>query len=256
MTARLARLRRPLAALFAAAAAGLALLALRPGPPPSVRVLAADRDLPAGRRLTPSDLRRVALPPAAIPSGALRKAAGRVLAGPVRRGEPLTDARVIGDAMLQGYGPDTVATPVRIADPAAVRLLHPGDRIDVLSTPADELRHPAEGASTSPSPLTTAQHPRAIPPSPAHIDRTTAESRPASGQAALWNARAARVAVQGGPGWAGARVVVSEVPVVAVPPPDENSGQQGALIVLATDRAQALALAAAGPLLSLTITGH
>ncbi|TMR25986.1 Flp pilus assembly protein CpaB, partial [Actinomadura geliboluensis] len=42
---RPARLRRPLAALFAAAAAGLALLALRPGPPPSVRVLAAARDL-------------------------------------------------------------------------------------------------------------------------------------------------------------------------------------------------------------------
>ncbi|TDC69939.1 flagellar biosynthesis protein FlgA, partial [Actinomadura sp. GC306] len=135
MNARLARLRRPLAALFAAAAAGLALLALRPGPPPSVRVLTAARDLPAGKTLTPSDLRRVALPTAAAPSGALRTGRGRVLATPMRKGEPLTDARVLGDGLLRGYGDDTVATPVRMADADAVRLLHPGDRIDVLTTP-------------------------------------------------------------------------------------------------------------------------
>ncbi|TDB91070.1 SAF domain-containing protein, partial [Actinomadura sp. 7K534] len=136
MSARLARLRRPLAALFAAAAAGLALLALRPGPAPSVRVLAAARDLPAGTTLTPSDLRRVALPAAAVPSGTLRSGTGRVLATPMRAGEPLTDTRVVGDGLLRGYGADTVATPVRMADADAVRLLHPGDRIDVLTTPA------------------------------------------------------------------------------------------------------------------------
>ncbi|TDE32768.1 SAF domain-containing protein, partial [Actinomadura sp. 6K520] len=135
MNARLARLRRPLAALFAAAAAGLALLALRPGPPPSVRVLTAARDLPAGTTLTASDLRRVDLPTAAVPSGVLRSGTGRVLATPVREGEPLTDTRVVGDGLLRGYGTGTVATPVRMADADAVRLLHPGDRIDVLTTP-------------------------------------------------------------------------------------------------------------------------
>ncbi|URN09621.1 SAF domain-containing protein [Actinomadura madurae] len=89
MSVRSARLRRPLAALFAAAAAGLALTALRPGPPPSVRVLGAARDLPAGKALTASDLRPVALPPGAVPAGALRSGgAGRVLAGPMREGEP------------------------------------------------------------------------------------------------------------------------------------------------------------------------
>ncbi|TDD80311.1 flagellar biosynthesis protein FlgA, partial [Actinomadura darangshiensis] len=132
MNARLTRLRRPLSALFAAAAAGLALLSLRPGPPASVRVLAAARDLPAGTALTPSDLRHVNLPPAAVPSGALHaNTTGRVLAGPMRQGEPLTDARIIGDTLLRGYGPGTVATPVRMADADAARLLHPGDRIDV-----------------------------------------------------------------------------------------------------------------------------
>ncbi|TDD26787.1 hypothetical protein E1287_35875 [Actinomadura sp. KC06] len=202
MNVRLSRLRRPLAALFAAAAAGLALLALRPAPPPSVRVLAAARDLPAGRTLTPSDLRPVNLPPGSVPSGALRsRAAGRVLAGPMRRGEPLTDARVVGAALLRGYGSGTVATPVRMADADATRLLHPGDHIDVLTTQAPS------------DPLEATQ--------------------------------------QQGP----ARIVVSSVPVVAVPPPDEDGPQEeGALIVLATDRAQAAALAGAGAPLSLTIT--
>ncbi|MFI0373436.1 Flp pilus assembly protein CpaB [Actinomadura sp. 1N219] len=202
MNVRLSRLRRPLAALLAAAAAGLALLALRPAPPPSVRVLAAARDLPAGRTLTPSDLRPVNLPPGSVPSGALRsRAAGRTLAGPMRRGEPLTDARVVGAALLRGYGPGTVATPVRMADADAARLLHPGDHIDVLTT------------RSASDPLEATQHQ--------------------------------------GP----ARIVVSSVPVVAVPPPAEDGTQDsGALIVLATDRAQAAALAGANGPLSLTIT--
>ncbi|QKW33939.1 flagellar biosynthesis protein FlgA [Actinomadura sp. NAK00032] len=200
---RHARLRRPLAALFAAAAAGLALLALRPGPPPSVRVLAAARDLPAGTTLTASDVRPVALPPSAVPSGALRTAAtGRTLAGPMRQGEPLTDARVLGDALLHGYGPGTVAAPVRITDPDAVRLLHPGDHIDVLTHPPPESPTPAEQ-----------------PP----------------------DAR-----------WSTAKTVVSDVPVITAPPPTETA--EGALVVLATSRPQALALATAGPYLSLTIT--
>lgn len=198
MNTRLARLRRPLASLFAAAAAGLALLALRPGPPPSVRVLAAARDLPAGATLAPSDVHHVNLPPAAVPSGSLRSATGRVLAAPVREGEPLTDARVVGDGLLDGFGPGRVAAPVRIADADAVRLLRPGDHIDVLTTPR-------------PMPATA----------PARSD---------------------------------ARVVVSAVPVVTIPSPDENARQRGALIVLATTRPQALALAGAAAPLSLTIT--
>lgn len=200
MNIRSARLRRPLAALLAAAATGLALMALRPAPPPSVRVLAADRDLPAGTTLTPSDLRHVNLPTAVVPAGALRSGTGRVLAGPMREGEPLTDSRVVGDGLLRGYGPGTVATPVRIADADAVRLLRPGDRIDVLTTPA-----PPALAEAAPA------HPRGD-----------------------------------------ARVVVSAVPVVTVPAPADDP-QQGALVVLATDRVQALALVSTTAPLSLTI---
>ncbi|MES9537369.1 Flp pilus assembly protein CpaB [Actinomadura sp. NPDC000600] len=205
MSVRLARLRRPLAALFAAAAAGLALLALRPGAPPSVRVLAAARDLPAGTSLAPSDLRGLDLPAAAVPAGALRSGgAGRVLAGPMRRGEPLTDARVVGAGLLRGQGPGTVAAPVRLADAGAVRLVRPGDRVDVLTAP----------------------------------------SEPATGEPPGTGRR-----------WEASRMVVSDVPVIAVPPPAEDGPQNGALVVLATDRPQAAALAGAGAPLALTITG-
>ncbi|QXJ24241.1 flagellar biosynthesis protein FlgA [Actinomadura graeca] len=206
MSARLARLRRPLAALFAAAAAASALAALRPGPLPSIRVLAAARDLPAGTTLRPSDLRPLALPPGAVPSGALRTGAtGRVLAAPVRRGEPLTDARVLGDALLRGYASGTVASPIRISDAATVRLLHPGDRIDVLSTgPSPTDARPPDDESQSRDP---------------------------------------------------ARVLVSGVPVVTVPPREDGNAQEGALVLVATDRPQAATLASAAGTLSLTITG-
>lgn len=251
MSTRLTRLRRPLAALFAAAAAGLALLALRPGPPPSVRVLAAARDLPAGTTLSPSDLRPVALPPASVPSGALRAdAVGRVIAGPMRQGEPLTDVRVLGDALLHGYGPGKVATPVRIADPDAVRLLHPGDRIDVLTTPTGE-PEPTEEARGRPFRSAADGSPgNAQGSPPSSLRAWPARDRPPTWHPATAEARAATE-----PNWNDARVVASDLPVVAIPPRPEDTGQDGALIVLATDRPQALALAAAGPRLSLTITG-
>jgi hypothetical protein len=45
---------------------------------------------------------------------------------------------------------------------------------------------------------------------------------------------------------------VASVPVIAVP--RQRAGDQGALVVLATSRSQATALAGAGPGLALTIT--
>lgn len=197
--ARVAGHRRLLAAASAAGAVGFGLLALRPTPPPTVRVLAAARDLPGGATLRSRDLRVVALPAAAVPEGALRSgAAGRELTGPMRRGEPLTDARLLGGSLLDGLAPGVVATPVRIADAGAARLLRPGDRVDVLSV--------AESPFEDAAPMTTGR----------------------------------------------ARAIVSSVSVIAVP--RQPAGDQGALVVLATGREQALALAGAGNRLSVTIT--
>ncbi|QFG21594.1 SAF domain-containing protein [Actinomadura sp. WMMB 499] len=262
---RLTGLRRPLATLFAAAAAWLALLTLRPGPPATVRVLAAARDLPAGATLAASDVRPVSLPPGAVPSGALRAdAAGRVLAGPMRRGEPLTDVRVIGDRLLRGFGPDKVATPIRIADAGTVRLVRPGDRIDVLAAP-----HPGEAPMAAPPagidrPPTGAPHPaRHSPPvatsrdSPRPLSGTRDSPAPApvSHRPGPLPPPSTRTAARPtGTPWDGARVVVSSVPVIAVPSPEDEGPRDGALIVLATTRGQALALAGSRTDLAVTIT--
>jgi Flp pilus assembly protein CpaB len=130
--------RRLVAGLLAGLAVLAAVSAARPAPPPTVPVLAAARDLAAGVALAADDLRSVALPPPAVPSGALRPGAavlGRVVAGPVRRGEPLTDVRLLGPALLAAVGAGAVAVPLRFADAGVVALLRPGDRVDVLASP-------------------------------------------------------------------------------------------------------------------------
>lgn len=119
--------RRLLAALVAGTAVLSAFLALRPAA--GTPVLVATRDLSPGP-LRPGDLRLVPLNDP--PDGALHSGAeGRVLAAAMRRGEPLTDVRLIDSVRLP---PGTVATPVRIADPDAARLLSPGSTIGVLAT--------------------------------------------------------------------------------------------------------------------------
>lgn len=139
------RHRAVLAGLLVAGAVVTALPVLAPAPPPSVQVLAAARDLAPGKPLTAEDLTTVSLPKALAPDGALgdvAAAVGRAVSGSVRRGEPLTDVRLLGSGLLQGRG--LVAAPVRLADTATVALLHAGDRVDVLAAPTS-----SEGAPVS-----------------------------------------------------------------------------------------------------------
>jgi Flp pilus assembly protein CpaB len=135
--------RRPLAALAAAVAVYCAATALAPEPPPTVAVLAAAHDLPGGTVLSSADLRTLRLPSAAVPDGALRAGAGppaRVLAGPVRAGEPLTDARFVSPGLVRRTGAGLVAYAIRIDDADAAALVRPGDRVDVLSATATAAR--------------------------------------------------------------------------------------------------------------------
>lgn len=133
-----ARRRGLLAAGLTAAAVATALPRLAPPVEPGVVVLAAARDLPAGAALAADDVVQVSLPAGARPDGALPLAPveGLRLAGPVRRGEPLTDARLLGAGLLPADD-GLVAAPVRLADPGGVALLQPGDRVDVLAASAD-----------------------------------------------------------------------------------------------------------------------
>ena len=129
-----ARHRVLLAAGLAAASVATGLSAVAPTAEPTTGVLTAARDLAAGAVLQPGDLVTARLPDALVPAGALTDpatVAGRLVAGPVRRGEPLTDVRLLGAALLPS-GAD-VAVPVRLAEPATAALVTPGDRVDVLA---------------------------------------------------------------------------------------------------------------------------
>ena len=128
--------RRAVAVALLIAAGALAILG-RPGPAPGLYAVAVVRDLPAGATLHQTDLDSVTLP--SIPDGALRdppQAVGHLLSAPVRKGEVLTDVRLVSAG-----GPDPgagrVAVPIRPADAGTVDLLSPGVHVAVLSVAED-----------------------------------------------------------------------------------------------------------------------
>ncbi|KAB2808501.1 pilus assembly protein CpaB [Pimelobacter simplex] len=134
---RVLRHRRLLAALLVAGAAVTGVRALAPPAPPSTPVLVAARDLPAGQVLGRGDLTTTRLAPQDRPAGAVEPAGaplGHALAAPLRRGEPLTDVRLVGPGLAAGQPADTVAAPVRLADAGQAALLAAGDVVDLLAT--------------------------------------------------------------------------------------------------------------------------
>jgi hypothetical protein len=125
--------RRLLAALLTAVAVAAGLHAAAAPPPPSVRVLTAARDLPAGAVVAEADLAERAFAPDTAPAGLADDAVGRTLASPLRRGEPVTDVRLVGPELTSGR-PDLTPVPVRFPDAAMVDLLEVGDVIDLVAT--------------------------------------------------------------------------------------------------------------------------
>ena len=130
------RRRRPLAALAAGVAVAAGVHAVAAPPPPRVPVLTAAHDLPAGSVVTADDLTELGFAPGTVPADLARRPVGRTVATAVRRGEPLTDVRLVApglsDPTLSGDG--RVATPVRLPDAQMVALLGVGDRIDLVAT--------------------------------------------------------------------------------------------------------------------------
>ncbi len=110
------------------------VLALAPGSAASgVPVLVAATDLASGSTVGPEGVAVREWPAELAPAGALddpADATGRVLAGAVRAGEPLTDARLTGAGPRVGDG---AAVPVRLADADVAALLGPGSRVDVIT---------------------------------------------------------------------------------------------------------------------------
>ena len=110
-----------------------ALRTLAPPPVPTVEVLVAARDLAAGSVVGADDVVPAAYSPGLAPHGLADDPVGRVLAAPLRQGEPVTDVRLVGPSLTEGYA-GLVAVPVRLPDAGAVALLTVGDRIDMVAT--------------------------------------------------------------------------------------------------------------------------
>lgn len=124
--------RRLLAAVLSAVAVAAGVQAATADPPATVGVLVAAHDLPAGTPLGDRDLRTAEFAPGSVPGGVVAAPVGRTLAAPLRAGEPVTDVRLVGPAITDGY-PGLVAVPVRLPDAGVAALLAVGDEIDLVA---------------------------------------------------------------------------------------------------------------------------
>jgi pilus assembly protein CpaB len=134
------RHRRLIASALAAAAVFCLVRVLAPPAPDLDAVVVAAHDLSSGTVIGPGDVMTVQMPPDVVPAGAFRAtsaALGASVAAPMRSGEPLTDRRVLGTELIDGYPTGTVASPVRIQDADVVSLLKSGDRIDLYASTGD-----------------------------------------------------------------------------------------------------------------------
>ncbi|HWC23017.1 MAG TPA: SAF domain-containing protein [Flexivirga sp.] len=133
---RRSRGRRVLAGLLGGCAVLAVVGAVRPADPPSYPVTVAAHDLTAGQRLGPSDVRQVRWSVADKVPGLLSSAAatGKVLTAPIRAGEPVTSARVRAARSWPALPKGRVVIGVSSSDRALVRVLQPGDRVDLIDT--------------------------------------------------------------------------------------------------------------------------
>jgi Flp pilus assembly protein CpaB len=119
-----------------------AVVALRSDPQGDrTEIVVATRDLPSGVELTAGDVRLENRMATTVPDGAqldVDAVVGATLAGPARRGEVLTDVRVLGPRLAESVaGPDARIVPLPLADSALLDLVRPGDVVDVLAAGSD-----------------------------------------------------------------------------------------------------------------------
>ncbi len=116
--------------------AGIAALRSNPDGELAAVVVAA-RDLGPGIALTADDVRLERRSAQTIPDGSqldLGVVVGSTLAGAARRGEVLTDVRLLGSRLAESTaGPDARIVPLHLADTALIDLVRPGDVVDVLA---------------------------------------------------------------------------------------------------------------------------
>jgi Flp pilus assembly protein CpaB len=118
-------------------------------------VVVAARDLRPGTALTLDDVRVEKRLAATVPDGSqanLGAVVGSTLAGPTRRGEVLTDVRLLGSRLAEAAigpkaGPGARIVPLHLADSALTDLVRVGDVVDVLAGPATDAQAAGQAVS-------------------------------------------------------------------------------------------------------------
>jgi Flp pilus assembly protein CpaB len=109
-------------------------------------VVVATHDLRPGTALTSDDVRLEKRSATMVPDGSradLNAVIGSTLASPTRRGEVLTDVRLLGSRLAEAAigseaGPGARIVPLHLADSALIDLIRVGDVVDVLAAPAND----------------------------------------------------------------------------------------------------------------------
>ena len=128
--------RRVFAAGFAGLAVLFALAALKPSTPGSPAIVAR-HDLVSGTVLSAGDLRSTTLPPGGKASHSWSspdKLLGRRIAAPMRKGEILTDYRLLEPGLLDGYDKGLVLATIHIAEPTQIAALRVGDHVNIVGS--------------------------------------------------------------------------------------------------------------------------
>ncbi|MGV0624710.1 SAF domain-containing protein [Mycolicibacter minnesotensis] len=111
-----------------------------------VQVVVASHDITPGTALTAQDVTAENLSAQTVPDGAatdIEAVLHKTPAGPVRRGEILTDVRLLGNRLTEAAaGPDARIVGIHPADAALVDLVRPGDIVDVVTVAPDDMTGP------------------------------------------------------------------------------------------------------------------
>lgn len=127
--------RRLVAAVCAALAVACALSALRPPDPPTRPVVVAARDLTSGTTLSGDDVEIRHVPADDSTTHAydrVDRVIGEAVGAPVRRGETITDMRLLSSDLLAGYPDGSSLATVRVTDPQSLWGVEVGTYVSVV----------------------------------------------------------------------------------------------------------------------------
>lgn len=101
----------------------------------SVKTLVATNEIASGAVIANKDVALRDLPIHLVADGSfhtMNDAVGQIAVGAIRRGEVITDARVVAPSLLSESG--LVAIAITLNDSANAQLVHAGDHVDVLAS--------------------------------------------------------------------------------------------------------------------------